>query len=81
VRVDSQDKAILNNLRRLAVAADQYYLENGVDSTTYDKLVGPGKFVKQIQTIAGENYRTLKFKQGEPLSVRTSDGRVIKYDP
>ena len=81
VRVDSQDKAITNNLRQLAAAADQYYLENGVDSTTYDKLVGPGKFVKQIQTIAGENYRTLKFKQGEPLSVRTSDGRVIKYDP
>jgi hypothetical protein len=52
-----------------------------VDSTTYDKLVGPDKYVKQIQPVAGENYRALKFKQGEPLSVRTSDGRVIRYDP
>ena len=81
VRVDSQDKAITNNLRQLAAAADQYYLENGVDSVTYGKLVGPDKYVKQIQPVAGENYRTLKFKQGQPLSVRTSDGRVIRYEP
>jgi type IV pilus assembly protein PilA len=81
VRQASQEKAITNNLRQLGAAADQYYLENGVDSTTYDKLVGPDKYVKQIMTVAGENYRTLKFKQGQPLSVRTSDGRVIRYDP
>jgi type IV pilus assembly protein PilA len=81
VRQSSQDKAILNNLRQLCAGADQYYLENSVDSTTYDKLVGPDKYVKQIQPVAGENYRALKFKQGEPLSVRTSDGRVIRYDP
>ena len=81
VRQASQEKAITNNLRQLGAAADQYYLENGVDSTTYDKLVGPGKFVKQLQHVAGEDYRALKFNQGQPLSVRTSDGRVIRYDP
>ena len=81
VRVASQDKAITNNLRQLAAAADQYYLENGVDSATYSKLVGPDKYVKQLQPVAGENYRTLKFKQGQPLRVRTGDGRVIEYKP
>ncbi len=81
VRVASQDKAITNNLRQLAAAADQYYLENGVDSATYSKLVGPDKYVKRIAPVAGENYRTLKFKQGQPLRVRTGDGRVIEYNP
>src|SRR5688572_27345821 len=33
------ERAILNNLRQLAAAADQYYLENGKASTTYDELV------------------------------------------
>jgi type IV pilus assembly protein PilA len=81
VRQASQDKAITNNLRQLAAAADQYYLENSVDSATYSQLVGPGKYVKTIVPVAGENYRMLKFKQGQPLSVRTSDGRVVKYGP
>jgi type IV pilus assembly protein PilA len=81
VRQSSQDKAITNNLRQLGAAADQYYLENGVDSATYSKLVGPDKYVKQLVPVAGENYRTLKFKQGQPLRVRTGDGRVIEYNP
>ena len=29
VRQSSQDKAVLNNARQLAAAADQYFLENG----------------------------------------------------
>ncbi|HTZ20731.1 MAG TPA: hypothetical protein VMC06_07605 [Opitutaceae bacterium] len=81
VRQASQDKAITNNLRQLSAAADQYYLEKGVDSTTYSQLVGPDKYVKQIIPVAGENYRMLRFKQGQPLSVRTGDGRVIRYGP
>jgi type IV pilus assembly protein PilA len=81
VRQASQDKAITNNLRQLGAAADQYYLENGVDSVTYGKLVGPDKYIKQIKPVAGENYRALKFNQGEPLRIRTADGRVIEYNP
>lgn len=81
VRANSQDKAILNNLRQLAAAADQYYLENGVSTATYDQLVGPTKYVKIIQPVAGENYRALRFQQGQPLQVRLRDGRVIRYDP
>jgi type IV pilus assembly protein PilA len=81
VRQASQDKAITNNLRQLGAAADQYYLENGMDSTTYSQLVGPDKYVKMIVPVAGENYRVLKFKQGQPLRVRTADGRMIEYKP
>jgi type IV pilus assembly protein PilA len=81
VRTASQEKAVLNNLRMLSAAADQYYLENGKAEATLDDLVGPDKFIKVLQPVAGEDYSTLVFKQGEALSVQLSDGRTITYNP
>ncbi|HET7537751.1 MAG TPA: hypothetical protein VFJ90_14930 [Candidatus Didemnitutus sp.] len=81
VRTASEQKAILNNLRQLSAAADQYYLENGVDTVRYDQLVGPGKYVQRLVPVAGENYRSLIFKQGKPLVVRTAAGVEVRYDP
>jgi type IV pilus assembly protein PilA len=79
VRIASQDKAVLNNLRQLSAAFDQYCLENGVTTATYDQLVGPTKYVRVVQPVAGENYRALRFVQGQPLQVRLADGRTIQY--
>ncbi|HVU35390.1 MAG TPA: hypothetical protein VHE61_18275 [Opitutaceae bacterium] len=81
VRQASQEKAVLNNLRQLSAAADQYYLEHGVTTVTYDELVGPGpgKYIRRIVPVAGENYRAIQFSQGKPLRVRLSTGRVIQY--
>lgn len=79
VRASSQEKAVLNNLRQLSSAADQYYLEHGTDSVTYNELVGPGKYIKQMQSVAGEDYHQILFMQGRPLRVRLPDGRVIHY--
>lgn len=56
VRASSQEKAIINNLRQLSGAAQQYFLENGVDTATWDDLVGEGKYIKTIQKVAGETY-------------------------
>ncbi|HUR57374.1 MAG TPA: hypothetical protein VM029_06670 [Opitutaceae bacterium] len=81
VRVASQEKAVLNNLRQLSAAFDQYCLENGVSTATYDQLVGPTKYVKVIQPVAGENYRALRFVQGQALRVRLADGRTVEYKP
>lgn len=81
VRTASQEKAVLNNLRQLSAAADQYYLENGKSEATLEDLVGPDKFVKVLRPVAGEDYSTLVFRQGEPLSVRLSNGRVVNYGP
>jgi type IV pilus assembly protein PilA len=69
VRQSSQEKAVTNNLRQLAAAADQYYLETGKTSATYADLVGPQKYIRQINPVAGEDYRSLIFKQGAPLRV------------
>ena len=78
-RAVSQEKAVLNNLRQLSSAADQYYLEHGTESATYNDLVGPGKYIKRIQTVMGEDYAQILFVQGRPLRVRLPDGRVVHY--
>lgn len=79
VRTSSQEKAVLNNLRQLAAAADQYYLENGKSTADYDDLVGVDKFIAQIKAVAGEDYRQLEFIQNQPLRVRLSSGQEIQY--
>ena len=58
VRASSQEKAIVNNLRQLSAAAQQYFLEHGVDTVSYDDLVGSDKYIKTIQKVAQENYPT-----------------------
>jgi type IV pilus assembly protein PilA len=65
VRASSQDKAVLNNLRQLSSAADQYFLEKGATSVSSSELVGTNssQYIKQIQTVANEGY-TSTISQG-----------------
>ncbi len=81
VRASSQEKAVLNNLRQLAAAADQYYLEKGVTAATYEDLVGPeeDKYIKEMRSVVGEDYSQLTFEQGEPLVIELPDGRMVTY--
>src|SRR3954471_7136469 len=60
VRASSQDKAVLNNLRQLSNAADQYFLESGASVVGTQVLVGTfsSNYIKQIQTVAQETYDT-----------------------
>ena len=80
-RQASQEKAVQNNLRRLAAAADQFYLERGVETATYDDLVGPDKYIKRLTPVMGENYRQVRFQQGQPLRVSLPNGRMVEYKP
>jgi hypothetical protein len=75
------ERAILNNLRQLAAAADQFYLENGKNSTSYEELVGPTKYVKSISPLNGENYRAIQFAQGKVITVTTASGHSVSYSP
>jgi type IV pilus assembly protein PilA len=56
VRTTSQTKTITNNLRQLASAADQYFLEYGVTTISSAALVGTDKYVKSVVPAAGEAY-------------------------
>lgn len=81
VRMASQEKAILNNLRMLEAASTQYYLETGKTAAEFNDIVGPTRYVKALQSVAGEDYRRLRFEQGQPFRVALPDGRVIQYPP
>jgi hypothetical protein len=73
------DRLISANLRTLSTLANRYYRQNNVRTATFDDLVGPGKALPRINVWAGENYRTIIFERGKPISVRTRDGRVFTY--
>ncbi|MFZ5497289.1 MAG: type II secretion system protein [Verrucomicrobiota bacterium] len=81
VRQSSQDKAVLNNARQLSAAADQYYLEYGVSTVAQTELVGANKYVKVVNTVAGETYPTA-FTSGEAVTVLgVGASRTITYSP
>lgn len=74
-------RALLNNLRQLAAAADQFYLENGKTKATLDDLVGETKYVRRLVPVDGEDYRQLEFTQGKELKVTTQSGYSVSYAP
>ncbi|MDO8539572.1 MAG: prepilin-type N-terminal cleavage/methylation domain-containing protein [Opitutaceae bacterium] len=81
VRQSSQDKAVLNNARQLSAAADQYFLENGVSTVASSNLVGSDKYVKAVNTVAGETYPD-GFSQGTTITIGGIAGvRTITYAP
>ncbi len=79
VRTSSQDKAVLNNMRQLGSAADQYFLENGVTTVAIGNLVGSTAYIKSLSTVANETYPTA-FTQSTPITVSSIAGtRTITY--
>ena len=81
VRQSSQDKAVLNNARQLAAAADQYFLEQGVTSAQPSDLVGATNYVKALNLVANETYPA-GFTQGVTLTINGVAGqRTITYSP
>jgi len=81
LRNSAREKAVLENLRKLDVAAQQYYLEQGSDTAPYEALVGPEKYIDRLKSVAGEDYSTLVFDSAAPgLSIsapKIKGGKVI----
>jgi type IV pilus assembly protein PilA len=81
VRVASQDKAVLNNARQMAAAADQYYLENGATYAASSSLIGPTSYVKALNTVASEGYPA-NYTQGVTITITgIANARTITYAP
>lgn len=78
VRDSSQEKAIINNIRQLSAAADQFYLEEGKTRATFNDLVGGTKYIKSIPSVNGEVYPDT-FTQDSPIIVRLKDGKTLRY--
>jgi len=81
-------QAIRSNLRTVAEAANKYYSDTRKKSVTVAELVGPDKPIKQLKSIAGENYDGLQLTQQEEivpekpyvLSVVTQTGVKVDYE-
>jgi len=81
VRIASQDKAVLNNARQMAAAADQYYLENGATYAASVSLVGATNYVKALNTVASESYPA-NYTQGITITISgVANARTITYSP
>lgn len=79
-RETSQEKTIENNLRLFLSAGQQYMLDEGVAQATYTDLVGPGKYLEELNPVAGEDYTELVvLPDTTSLFVVTEDGRVVEY--
>ena len=76
---ESQSKAIQNNFRQLVSAADQYFLENGATEVRAVDLVGEGKFIRTIDSVAGESYDDLVIQVGKELTVEDQTGTIHRF--
>ena len=78
VRQQSREKTILNNLRQIASAGQQFILENGATQATFGDV--DGVYFATIQPVAGESYSgATVVEAGSTLSVTTSGGQNITF--
>lgn len=83
VRQTSQSKTIINNLRQIASASDQYFTKEGVTSAAISDLVGSDLYMKSIpKAVAGEAYSSLfPVTVGfTTMAVSKADGTTVTYD-
>jgi type IV pilus assembly protein PilA len=68
VRRTSQENTIKNNLRQIAAAADQYFLEKGVTTAAIADLYNANdttnSYIKSLKPVAGESYTGMSVTQG-----------------
>lgn len=81
MRRSSLNKAILDNLRLIAAATDQFGLENGRPPTSLQELVGETKYIKRLISVEGEDYSALVLGIGQPFVITNADGSTVTYEP
>ncbi len=78
VRATSQEKAVTNNLRQLASAAQQYMLENGATTVASNDLVGTDSYITSITQVKQETYpASITQSQSQ---IETGGDPVVRYD-
>ncbi len=80
VRATSQDKAVLNNLRQFASAAQQYMLETGSTTANYSAIVGTGKWLNTIESVGAEVYTGLSVGTNTTsITIASPSGNTVTY--
>ncbi len=80
VRATSQDKAVTNNLRQYASAAQQYMLDEGVSTVGFTNIVGVGLHISTLDKVADESYTAITLGTNTTQLQATVNGRVINYN-
>ncbi len=79
IRRRSQEKAVINNLRQFAGAANQYMMASGVTSVAYTDIVGTATdMYLRIDPVADETYTFIIEFDTTRISTAVN-GRVISY--
>lgn len=81
LRRSSMNKAIVNNLRAIYAARDQFQRDHGRAPASLDELIGEGKSIPALVPVNGEDYSTLSLAPGQPLTIVDHEGADITYDP
>ncbi len=80
-RQSSANQVVLGQARQLSAAADQYFLENGVSTVSYNSLVGATNYVKAVSPTHQEIY-PIYYTLGITITVTGVDGsRTVTYAP
>ncbi len=81
---NTKDKSVAENLRQLAIAADQYFVEHpGVSSVAYATLIGTSskQYLMPFAIVANETYQPVIVK-GQPVTASGVAGtRTVTYAP
>lgn len=72
-------RKLLNNLRQMAAAIDQYHFEHKRWPVTIHDIVGGTAYVRRIVPVEGEDYASLAL-DGKALTVTTASGITVTYD-
>jgi len=82
VRQAARQRAITNNLRQIASAAQQYMLEHGAPTVGYSDIVGTttDRFISLIATAAQEDYTTLVIHNSDTQVSITSPVITVTYN-
>jgi hypothetical protein len=78
---NAQESQVFINLRLLAAAANQYYLEHSASTAHLtDLVVGSGKYIENFSAAAGEKYPDV-FIRGQEITAVMPDGVHLSLDP
>lgn len=78
VRTKARTKTIINNLRQVASAGQQYMMDQGVSSASYSSLVST--YFRTITPVYGEAYTSLVVNDaGGTLTVTMANGSTVTF--
>lgn len=77
VRENSQTKVCINNMRMLESAYEQYALEYGTEPSSFDDLIGPGRYISDDLICPLGGYYDIEIDEnGRPVAVCSVLGTI-----